>query len=104
MKTKPSRYLIYFIAAKSVESVVVIEEVKSCQEPGAGGGMEESGRNALGMCFLPITAELVTSLCRPGTGAQPGAGVQYSYTQNMGSHTLPSLHLESGDNIELNLL
>ena len=90
IKTKPSRYLIYFIAAaKSVESVVVIEEVKSCQEPGAGGGMEESGRNALGMCFLPITAELVTSLCRPGTGAQPGAGVQYSYTQNISSHTLP---------------
>ena len=51
--------------------------------------MEESGRNALGMCFLPITAELVTSLCRPGTGAQPGAGVQYSYTQNISSHTLP---------------
>lgn len=37
MKTEPSKYLIYFIAAKSVESVVVIVEVKSgWQEPVVG--------------------------------------------------------------------
>ena len=37
MKTESIKYLIYFIAAKSVESVVVIVEVKSgWQEPVVG--------------------------------------------------------------------
>ena len=93
IKTKPSRYLIYFIAAKSVESVVVIEEVKSCQEPGAGGGMEESGRNALGMCFLPITAELVTGA---GQVQAPSPGPVYSTATPRTSARTPFLG-EAGD-------
>ena len=49
--------------------------------------MEESGRNALGMCFLPITAELVTGAGQV-QAASPGP-VYSTATQNMGSHTLP---------------
>ena len=45
--------------------------------------MEESGRNALGMCFLPITAELVTGAGQV-QAASPGP-VYSTATQNMGS-------------------
>lgn len=55
--------------------------------------MEESGRNALGMCFLPITAELVTGA---GQVQAPSPGPVYSTATPRTSARTPFLG-EAGD-------
>ena len=71
--------------------------------------MEESGRNALGMCFLPITAELVTGA---GQVQAPSPGPVYSTATPRTSARTPFFDFPWGrlvmiaiaDKTELNLL